>query len=135
MPRAALVVVETWDVRVVVFDLRILTNEEIHDLQRRRLAVVLDVLLVGDADDENSGAPNRTPMAVERPSDEILDEIRHVHVDLAGEFDEANVKIELARLPCQIERIERNAVSADTRSRIESHNAERLGGSGVDHFP
>ena len=66
---------------------------------------------------------------------QILDEIRHAHVDLARELDEADVKVEFPRLPRKIERIERNAVAADARSGIESHDTERLGRGGIDHFP
>ena len=37
--------------------------------------------------------------------------------------------------PLQIERVERDAVSADARARVEGHVSERLRGGGLDHFP
>ena len=39
------------------------------------------------------------------------------------------------RLPRQVERIDRDAVAAEARARVERHEAERLGRRGVDHFP
>ena len=54
---------------------------------------------------------------VERLRDVLDDERRHLAVDLAREIDEARLVVQRAHLPREIMRIERNAVSADSRSR------------------
>ena len=53
------------DVRVVVVDLGPLLLEERDDLQGRRLARVVDVLLVGEPEDEDLGALDRLPPLVQ----------------------------------------------------------------------
>ena len=64
-----------------------------------------------------------------------IDVIRHRRVDFAGQLDEARREIVFARFPRQIERIDRDAMAAESGARIERHEAEGLGGRGVDHFP
>ena len=41
----------------------------------------------------------------------------------------------LLRLPRQVERVDRNAVAAEARARVERHEAERLGRRRVDDLP
>src|ERR1700751_1567260 len=50
----------------------------------------------------------------------------HCGVDFSGQFDEAGAALELPGFPGQIERIDRNAVSAQPRSRIERHESKRF---------
>src|SRR5215469_12286782 len=61
--------------------------------------------------------------------------VRHVRVNFAGEFDEARAEIPLFGLPRKVERIDRDAVSAEAWSGIERMEAERLGGCSFDDFP
>src|SRR5689334_16734959 len=74
-------------------------------------------------------------MEVERLRDEGAAEVRHLLVDLAGELDDLGVEAELARLPAEVEGVERDAVAAEARRRAEAHVAERLRRSGVDDLP
>ncbi len=55
-------------------------------------------------------------------------------VDLAGEFDEARVEIELLRFPGEVERVDGDAVAAEAGAGIEGLEAEGLGFGGVDDF-
>src|SRR5687767_839386 len=98
-------------------------------------AHVVDVLLVRDAHYENAASVDRLLLGVERLGDSLDDERGHLAVDLTREIDEARLVVEGAHLPREIVRIERNAVSADSRSGGELHEAERLGRRGVDDFP
>src|SRR5262249_36767787 len=67
---------------------------------------------------------------------ELLDDVvGHLDVDLAGELDEPRRDAELPSLPRQVEGIERDAVAAPARARIEAHEAERLGRGGVEDLP
>ena len=103
--------------RIVVADVRALLAQQLDDLQRRRLARVVDVGLVGHADDEDVRAAQRLGLAVERPRDLLAAVVRHVLVDLAGELDELRVEVELPRAPREVERVERDAVPAEARGR------------------
>ena len=65
----------------------------------------------------------------------VDDAARHRRVDLAGQLDKAGRDVEFARLPGQVERIDRDAVAAEPGPGIERHKAERLGLGRVDHLP
>src|ERR1051325_4461799 len=60
---------------------------------------------------------------------------RHARVDLFGQADEARVKSMLASFPRQIMRVERNAVTADSRARIKRHKPEWIRCGCTNHFP
>src|SRR5690606_19966582 len=55
-------------------------------------------------------------------------------VDLARELDEARLQTILARLPCQVERIDRDAVPSEARARLVRHEAEWLGRRRTDYL-
>ena len=74
-------------------------------------------------------------LPVERLRQALHHHGRHGRVDLAGELDEARVQAVFARLPGEIERVDRDAVPAEPRPRIEGHEAERLGLGRLDHLP
>ncbi len=61
--------------------------------------------------------------------------LRHARVHFLRKTDEPRIKTVLPRLPRQVMRIERNAVTADSRPRIKSHEPERLGRGRANHFP
>ena len=56
-------------------------------------------------------------LRVERIGDAMHDVLRHRRIDLAGQLDEPRVLPELARFPSEIKRVDRDAVSAETRAR------------------
>src|SRR5215469_15038112 len=72
---------------------------------------------------------------VERLRDERAAEVRHLLVDLAGELDELGVEAELARLPAEVEGIDRDAVPTEAGAGAEAHVAEGLRRGGVDDLP
>src|SRR5581483_6784749 len=128
--------VELGHVRIVVRDVGARIPEERENLLRGRFAHVADVGLVRDADEEDLRAFERALRAVvQRLGDDRAAEVRHVVVDLAGKLDEARVEVELARLPREVVRVERDAVAAETRPGLEGHEPERLRRGGADHFP
>ena len=122
-------------VRIGVLDVGALLVEQRHHVERRRFAHVVDVALVGDAEDQHGRAVDRLLMAVQRVGDLVDDEVRHAAVDLPGQLDEPRIEAGLLRFPRQVERIDRNAVAAEAGARIEGHEAERLGRRGLDDFP
>ena len=72
---------------------------------------------------------------VQRLRDHRAAEVRHVVVDLAGQLDEARREVELARLPGEVEGVDRDAVAAEAGAGLERREPERLGRGGVDHLP
>src|SRR5580700_10266729 len=127
--------VELREVGIVVIETGAALFEDFHDFQGWGFAQVVHVFFVGHAEDENPGAAKAFLMHVQRFGDGIDDVVRHGGVDFAREFDETRGEIVLARFPGKIERVHRNAVAAEAGAGIERHEAEGLGGSGVDHFP
>src|ERR1019366_9313206 len=61
--------------------------------------------------------------------------IGHIGVDLARQFYEASREIVFAGLPGEVERVDGDAVAAETGSRIESLEPERFGLRSVDDLP
>src|SRR5271170_818657 len=60
---------------------------------------------------------------------------RHRLIDLSRQLDEPRIEVVLLRLPAQIERVDRDAVSAQPRPRIKRMEAERLRRRRIDHLP
>ena len=60
---------------------------------------------------------------------------RHIGIDLFCQTYEARFKAMQSRLPRQIMRVQWNAMSSDSGSRIEGHEAERFGRCRLNHFP
>ena len=123
------------EVGIAVVDVRALVLQELDELVRRRLAVVIDVLLVGEAEHEDAGALDALAGVVERVGHLADDVPRHAGVDLAGQFDEPRPHAVLGRLPRQVEGVERDAVAAEAGARVERRESERLGLGRLDHFP
>src|SRR5579872_1889775 len=123
------------EVGIVVVEFGAALLEQLHDLQRGRLAKVIDVFLVGDAEDEDFRALDGFLAIVESGCDGFDHVVRHRGVDFAGELDETCGEIVFARFPGKIEGVDRDAVTAEAGAGIERHEAERLGGRGVDDFP
>ena len=121
--------------RIVVLHVRALRVEQADDVERRALAQVVDVGLVRDADHQHPGALHRAARVVQHLADLADPEERHLGVELAGQVDEPRLVVEAPHLPREVVRIDRDAVAADARAGSEFHEAERLGGRGVDHFP
>src|SRR4029079_16845333 len=101
----------------------------------RGVAGVLDVRLEGDAQHADLGRLQRQAPVVERPGDQVDDVARHGEVDVGGGLDEPVDEVELAGAPRQVVRVDRDAVTADTRTGRELHEAERFGGRRPDDLP
>ena len=56
----------------------------------------------------------------------------HRAVDVVGERDEARLVAVETHLPGEVQRVDGNAVPPDSRPRVEGHEAEGLGGGGLD---
>src|SRR6185503_14453776 len=121
--------------RVVIRDLSTLLLEEVHQVVRWRFAVIIHVRFVCETQQEHATAIDGLAFGVERLADTINDVLRHGGIDFASEFNETSVLTILTRLPSQVKRINRNAVTAQTRAGIKWHETKRLGLCSIYDFP
>jgi len=121
-------------VGVVVGDDGALVSEEFDDGEGRRLAEVVDVALVGEAEDEDFRSLDGLALVVESGGDVVDDEVGHAGIDFAGEFDEAGAEVELLGFPGEVEGIDGDAMASEAGAGVEGLEAEGLGFGGVDDF-
>src|SRR4051812_46373797 len=114
------------EVGIVVIDVRAALTELFNDSERRRLAQVIDVLLVGQAEHENAGTIESFLVLVQCGDDRLDDELGHGFVYLPGQLDEASMKIPLLRFPTQVKGINGNAMATQSRPWIERLETEGL---------
>ena len=105
------------DERIAVSDSGSAPFQEQNNVQRGRFTHIVDVALVSDAQNVHMRAFERLGMIVERVLDLIHHEVRHLPVDIARQFDETRLDAGLLGFPGEIERIDRNAVTAQARVR------------------
>ena len=96
-------VLDDGNMGVVIADLGTQVFELFHEDVARRLAVVVHIGLVSQAEDEDTGTFDGAALLVEGVGDFTDDEVGHLGVDLAGQFDEAGVLLEFAGLPVGVE--------------------------------
>jgi hypothetical protein len=123
------------DVRVVVMDVSAARLQEANNLEGRGFAGVTDIWLVGDADDKYPGPLDALLSVVESVHNFRDYVLGHVAVDLPSEFDESRLETIRSCLPGQVEGVYRDAVAAETGSRIERHEAEGFRGGSVNDLP
>src|SRR6185312_1995740 len=87
----------------------------------------VDVLLVGEPEQQDARALQGPAAVVEGEHELLHDVLGHPHVHLARELDEAGGVAVLARLPRQVEGVEGNAVPAPAGAGVEANEAEGLG--------
>ena len=85
-------------------------GEQLEQLQRRRFAKIVNILLVSHAEQQNFRALDTFLAIVESRGHSIHDVIRHFGIDFAGEFDEARGEIILSGFPGKIIGIHGNAM-------------------------
>src|SRR5206468_11679567 len=100
-----------------------------------RLAQVVDVSLVREAEEQNAAAVEWLLARIEGLGETVHDPLRHGCVDLAGQLDKARVLSVLAGFPSEVKRIDRDAMSTQARPWIKRHEPEWLGFRRVDDLP
>ncbi len=121
--------------RVVIGHVGAAVAQKPDQLERRRLAQVADVALVRHAQHEHGAPGDRLAVAVQGPRDALGAVIGHVLVHLSGQLDELGREVELARLPGQVERVDRQAVPTQAGARLERHEPVGLRRRGRNHLP
>ncbi len=122
-------------VRIVVPHIGALGPQQFDHVQRRRLAHVVNVLLIRHTQHQHDAPLERLAGLVQRVLDLVHPVLRHLGVDLASQLDEAGIVVERLELPGEVMRVQWNAMPTHARSRRELHEAVRLGRRGLDHLP
>src|SRR5690242_2479087 len=104
-------------------------------LQRRRFADVIGVALVSHAERENLGAIDAFALRVQSVGDAPYDKGGHLAVDVSRQLNQPRLASFHARFPGQIIGIHGNAMTAESRTRVERHETERFGFGRFDDFP
>ena len=134
IPDAAVAVFR--DERVIIADVGPFFAELLDHADGGGLAIVVDVLLVGYAEDQDTGALQGLGEAmVEHVADALDAVLGHAVVDHHRGLDHRGVEAVFAGFPAQVIGIERDAVAAQARAGIEGREAERLGLGRFDDLP
>ena len=86
-------------VGIVVADDCALLAKQFNDGKRRRLAQVVDVALVSEAEDETREPFNAFECSFSAEVRLVDHEVRHICVDGASQLNEARAEVEFAGLP------------------------------------
>src|SRR6516164_1025622 len=100
--------------------------EQLHDAVAGGLPLVVHIWLVSEAENQYARPVQGFPRRIQGVSHSLHDVDRHCSVYLARQFDEPSGAFEFSRLPCQIEGIDRDAVSTHSRPGIEGHKTKRF---------
>jgi hypothetical protein len=124
------------DVRVAGPDVRAKSEETVGDDGARGLPCVAGVSLVGQPQEQHPGAVDSGAPGVQTEHHPADDVVGHVVVDVVRQLDEPETLTQGApHAPRQVARVDREAVATDPGAGGEGHEAERLGGGGVDGGP
>ena len=107
------------DERIVVTDISATGQQPLHQDHRWRLPGVVHIPLVCDRQHQDLGPVDRLPLLVERLTHPRNHIIRHLRVDLPGQFDKLGTQPELPSPPAQIERIDGDAMASQAGARIK----------------
>src|SRR5271166_101845 len=122
-------------VRIMVADASEAAIELNDYAQGGRFAIILDVTLIGDSEQEDRRVLERFALKIESFGQPINHVFRHRAVNLPGQLDKPRGKAMLPSFPGEIEGVDRYAMTAQSGTRIERRKAEWLGGGSTDHFP
>src|ERR1700730_18433531 len=125
-----------FDKRVMEPDTRALSYQPPGDVRGRGFPLVLDVRLVGHAQEQHRRAIQRLRVLVEKLRGPGHDIGGHPGVDLLGQLDERErVGQRALDLVRQVIRVNRDAVPADPGTWVERLEAERLSRRAPDRVP
>ncbi len=87
------------EIGVVVGNDSAFIAQQLDDGEGRRLAQVVDIALVGQAEHQHLRSVDGFALLIEACGDLVENEVRHVGVDFARKLDEAGAEVELLGLP------------------------------------
>src|SRR5262249_48007255 len=122
--------------RIVVVHARSASFDEFNELERGALSHIVNVLLISEAENENTRAGESFALAmVDRLRQLGNDQMGHSRIDFTSKFDKAGRDVVFTRFPGKIEGVNRNAVAPEAWSGIERHEAKRFGFCSLNHLP
>src|SRR5262249_5609122 len=122
--------------RIVVGHAGSTSFDEFDEFERGALSHIVNVLLISEAENENTRASESFALAtVDRLREFGNTQTGHSRLDFSSKFDKGGRKALCARFPGKIEGVNRNAVAPEAWYRIERHEAKRFGFCRLDHLP
>src|SRR5262249_15882714 len=122
--------------RIVVLHARSASFDEFDELERGALPHIVNVLLISQAEDENTRASKSFAQATVDRLRQFGDaQMGHSRIDFTSKFAKPGRDVVFAGFPGKIEGVNRNAVAPEAWSRIERHEAKRFGFCRLDHLP
>src|SRR5947208_7907125 len=109
--------------------------QQLHQRITGRLALIIDVRLIGQTQNQNLGAVDGLASRVERICDRAHNMLGHARIDLAGQLNETRMLTIFASLPCEIKWIDGDAMPAKPRAGIKRHETKWLRLGGFDDLP
>src|SRR4029077_9135948 len=98
--------------RIVIGNFGPALLEQLHDPVAWRLALIVHIGLISNTENQHTRSIQGFACRVQGLSNTLHDMAGHRSVDLPSKFNEACAVLEFPRLPCQIEGIDRDAVTA-----------------------
>lgn len=123
------------NVGVIVRNLGAVFSQQVHQVVGGRLALVIHVGFVSQADDQDFAAFERLAVVVEGFYGARDNVFRHTGVDFASQLNEAGRLSVLAGFPGEVERVNGDAVAAEPGTRVKRHKAKGLGFGRLNDFP
>jgi len=123
------------DVGVVVRNLGAVFSQQVHQVVGGRLALVIHVGFVSQADDQDFAAFEGLAVVVEGFYGAGDNVFGHTGIDFAGQLNEAGGLSVFAGFPGEVERVNGDAVAAEPGTRVERHKAKGLGFGRLNDFP
>src|SRR4029077_16702249 len=104
--------------------------QQLNQFKSRTFANILNVLLVGNAHNVDPGIAQSAPRALVEDGGERINRIaRDRRVDLTSKLNETGGNFVFAGFPGQIKRVNRDAMTAESSTRIERHDGLDLAAS------
>ena len=109
--------------------------QQLHQRITGRLALIIDVRLIGQTQNQNLGAVDGLASRVERICNRADNMLGHARIDLAGQLNETRMLTIFASLPGEIKWIDGDAMPAKPRAGIKRHETKWLRLGGFDDLP
>ena len=120
---------------IAVIGARATILQQLNQLKAGTLTHIINVGLVRQPKHKNLASLHGLAVIVQQLGGAVDCVVRHARINFTSQLNELCRATKFLGLPCEIERINWNAMSAKARARKERHKTKRLGSRGANHFP
>ena len=120
---------------IAVIGARATILQQLNQLKAGTFTHIVNVGLVCQPKHKNFAALHGLAVIVQQLGRAVDCIVRHAGINFTSQLNELGAATKFLGLPCEIERINWNAMSAKTWPWKERHETKRLGARGANHFP